>query len=78
MRTTITLDDSLIAEAIECSGIEEKSKLISFALRELVNRERAAKFLALEGTMPDLEFARRDYRSGRSPEAAPMLNESHE
>jgi len=78
MRTTITLDDALIAEAIECSGIEEKSKLINFALKELVNRERAARFLALEGSMPDLEFSDRGYRSARVPVPAPMLNDSNE
>ena len=78
MRTTVTLDDDLIAEAIECSGIAEKSKLINFALKELVNRERAARFLALEGTMPDLEYPDRSYRSGRNPASAPMLNESYE
>lgn len=78
MRTTVTLDDDLLAEAIECIGIAEKSKLINHALRELVNRERAARFLALEGTMPELEYAERSYRSGRNPRPAPVLNDSNE
>ena len=78
MRTTVTLNDALIAEAIECSGIEEKSKLINFALKELVNRERAARFLALEGTMPDLEYPERGHRSGRTPIPVSVLNDPNE
>lgn len=78
MRTTVTLDDALLAEAIDCIGIAEKSKLINHALRELINRERAARFLALEGTMPDLEYSERSYRSGRNPMPASALNDSHE
>ena len=78
MRTTVTLDDDLLAEAIECSGISEKSKLIHFALRELVNHERAARFWALEGTMPDLDYSDRSYRAGRHPMPVATLNDSNE
>jgi Arc/MetJ family transcription regulator len=78
MRTTVTLDDDLLAEAIECSGIKEKSKLINVALRELIHRERAARFLALEGTMPDLDYTDRSYRSGRNPTPASVLNDSND
>jgi Arc/MetJ family transcription regulator len=78
MRTTVTLDDHLLAEAIECSGISEKSKLINFALKEFVNHERAARFLALEGTMPDLDYSDRSYRAGRNPMPVSALNDSND
>jgi len=78
MRTTVTLDDKLLAEAIGCTGISEKSKLINHALRELINRELAARFLALEGTMPDLEYPDRGYRYGRQPVSSAVLNDSNE
>ena len=53
----MTLDDKLLAEAIGYTGIVEKSKLINHALRELINREIVERFLALEGTMPELNNA---------------------
>lgn len=63
MRTTVKLDDKLLAEAIGYTGIVEKSKLINHALRELIKREIVERFLALEGTMPELnnaEYVRSD------------------
>jgi Arc/MetJ family transcription regulator len=57
MRTTVKLDDKLLAEAIGYTGIVEKSKLINHALRELIKREIVERFLALEGTMPELNNA---------------------
>jgi metal-responsive CopG/Arc/MetJ family transcriptional regulator len=78
MRTTVTLDDGLLAEAIGCTGIEEKSRLINHALRELINRERAERFLALEGTMPEIDYAPRDFRYGREVISTAIVNESHE
>ncbi len=78
MRTTITLDDELLAEAIGCTGIEEKSRLVNHALRELIHRERAERFLALEGTMPDLDYASRGFRYGREVIPIARVNEGHE
>jgi metal-responsive CopG/Arc/MetJ family transcriptional regulator len=78
MRTTVTLDDALLAEAIGCTGIAEKSRLINHALRELIHRERAERFLALEGTMPEIDYPQRGFRSGREIQATATVNESHE
>ena len=78
MRTTVTLDDGLLEEAIGCTGIMEKSKLINHALRELINRELAERFLALEGTMPDLKHTDRSFRYGREVIPSARVNESHE
>jgi Arc/MetJ family transcription regulator len=78
VRTTITLDDDILAEAIGCTGITEKSRLINHALRELIKREYAERFLALEGTMPELQYADRGVRYGREAIPAATLNESHD
>jgi Arc/MetJ family transcription regulator len=55
MRTTVTLDDDLIAAAQEYTGIKEKSALIRAALTALVEREAARRLARLGGTMPDLK-----------------------
>jgi Arc/MetJ family transcription regulator len=56
MRTTITLDDELLATAMAYSGIAEKSALIREALTQLVQREAARRLAALGGTEPDLKM----------------------
>lgn len=55
MRTTVTLDDDLIAAAQEYTGIKEKSALVRAALTALVEREAARRLARLGGTMPDLK-----------------------
>lgn len=65
-------------KAMKYSGITEKSKLVAHALNELVKREVTERFLALEGTMPDLEYVERGYRYGREPLTQSMLNDSNE
>lgn len=54
MRTTITLDDTLLADARAYSGINETGALIREALKRLIQREAAERLIALGGTMPDL------------------------
>ena len=54
MRTTITLDDELIARAQAYTGLKEKSALIHAALTALVERESARRLARLGGTEPDL------------------------
>lgn len=56
MRTTITIDDDLMADAATYSGIKDRSKLIQLALDSYVKRMAAKRLLALGGTMPDLEL----------------------
>ncbi|MCP8882586.1 type II toxin-antitoxin system VapB family antitoxin [Devosia sp. XJ19-1] len=58
MRTTITIDDDLLAQAKESSGIEETSALVKVALREKLHREASRRLAALGGTMPYLEYTR--------------------
>ena len=54
MRTTITLDDELLARAQEYTGLKEKSALVREALKALIEREAARRLALLGGTEPDL------------------------
>lgn len=63
MRTTVVIDDELLARAQELTGIDEKSALIREALKALVAREAARRLALLGGTEPDLEdIPRRRYK----------------
>ena len=59
MRTTIALDDELLAKARELTNIPEKSALVREALEALVERESARRLAALGGTDPDAVAGRR-------------------
>ncbi|WHO39565.1 type II toxin-antitoxin system VapB family antitoxin [Sphingobium sp. AP49] len=54
MRTTLALDDELLAEAQELTGLTEKSALVREALKALIQREAARRLALLGGTEPDL------------------------
>jgi Arc/MetJ family transcription regulator len=55
MRTTLALDDELIAQAQQYVGITEKTALIREALRALIERESARRLARLGGTSPKAE-----------------------
>ncbi len=60
MRTTIALDDELVAEAQRLTGMSEKSSLVREALRALIQRESARRLARLGGSEPALtEIPRR-------------------
>lgn len=59
MRTTIALDDELVRQAQEYTGIKEKSALVNEALRAFVAREAARRLARLGGSIPDAEAAPR-------------------
>lgn len=50
MRTTITLDDELVAEAQRATGLTERSAVIREGLRALIEREAIEQLIALGGT----------------------------
>ena len=54
MRTTITLDDKLMAEAEAFTGLKEKSSLVREALTALIERESARRLARLGGSEPGL------------------------
>jgi Arc/MetJ family transcription regulator len=57
MRTTVVLDDALIASARARMGSLSTSALVNAALRALVERESARRLARLSGTEPDLARA---------------------
>lgn len=59
MRTTLALDDELLAKAQEFTGVKEKSALVREALKALVEREAARRLSRLGGNAPDLVAPRR-------------------
>jgi Arc/MetJ family transcription regulator len=52
MRTTITLDDDLLADAEKYTGIKERTALVNAGLKSLVEREAARRLARLGGTEP--------------------------
>ncbi len=59
MRTTLNLDDELIAEAQRLSGLAGKTAVIHAGLRALIARESARRLAALGGSEKALESVRR-------------------
>jgi Arc/MetJ family transcription regulator len=59
MRTTVALDDDLVAKAQAFTGLQEKSALLREALTALIQRESARRLARLGGTEPDLKLVRR-------------------
>ena len=59
MRTTVTLDDDLLARAQELTGIKERSALIRDAVELLVRIESGRQLAALGGSDPGAEAAPR-------------------
>ncbi len=55
MRTTLTLDDDLLAQAQQISGLKERSVLLREALLALVQRESAKRLAQLGGTEPQIQ-----------------------
>ena len=55
MRTTLALDDALLAKAGRLAGITEKPALIREALQALIQRESAKRLASLGGSEPQLE-----------------------
>ena len=55
MRTTLALDDDLLAKATALTGVTEKTALVREALRALIQRESAKRLALLGGSMPMME-----------------------
>lgn len=54
MRTTLNIDETLLAQARLLTNIESKSKLVREALAALVERESARRLARLGGSQPGL------------------------
>lgn len=55
MRTTLSLDDDLLATAQELTGVVENSVLVRRALTALIQQESASRLARLGGSEPQLE-----------------------
>jgi Arc/MetJ family transcription regulator len=59
MRTTVTLDDDLMAKARAYTGLQENSAVLRAALNALVEREASRRLARLGGTEPNVKPVRR-------------------
>ena len=59
MRTTVTIDDELLRDAREYTGLSEVSALVREGLKALVEREAAHRLALLGGSMPDAQVSPR-------------------
>lgn len=66
MRTTINLDDDLLATASRLTGITDRTPLIRESLKAIIARESARRLALLGGSMPELQVTPR-----RRPEPEP-------
>ena len=55
MRTTLAIDDELLEQAAEYTGLTEKSAIVRAALKALIEREAARRLARMGGTSPNLE-----------------------
>jgi Arc/MetJ family transcription regulator len=55
MRTTINLDDTLLAQAQQLSGLTDRAALLREALAALIQRESARRLAKLGASQPHLE-----------------------
>lgn len=54
MRTTVTIEEDLLAQAQKITGTNEKSALINRALREVIEADAARRLIRRGGSMPEL------------------------
>ena len=70
MRTTLILDDAMLAKAAELSGIKGKTAVVHAGLEALIARESAKRLAALGGSEKALRPARRRRGSSRAEDHA--------
>lgn len=59
MRTTVNLDEDLLAKAIKLTGRLDRSALLHEGLKALIERESARRLAKLGGSQPKLKVAPR-------------------
>ena len=69
MRTTLNIDDRLMAEATRLSGLAEKTAVVHRGLEALIARESARRLAALGGSQKTLKAPRRRRSSRRQGRA---------
>jgi Arc/MetJ family transcription regulator len=56
VRTTLNIEDELLAKAAELTGIKEKTSLVKLGLEALIARESAKRLAVLGGKEKNLEM----------------------
>jgi Arc/MetJ family transcription regulator len=56
VRTTLNIEDELLAKAAELTGIKEKTSLVKLGLEALIARESAKRLAVLGGREKNLEM----------------------
>ena len=63
MATNLAINDRLLLEALEISGLKTKKDTVNLALKEFVDRRKQLEITSLFGKMdPDPDY---DYKQGR-------------
>lgn len=70
MRTTVTLDDELLAQAGAAMGTTERSVLLHEGLKLIVQREAARRLAALGASAPGLDLPARRRPAPKAARAA--------
>jgi Arc/MetJ family transcription regulator len=55
MRTTLAIDDELLAQAAEYTGLTERSAIVRAALKALIEREAAQRLAKMGGIAPEIK-----------------------
>lgn len=66
MRTTLNIDDDLLEQASQLSGLRGKTAVVREGLRALIERESARRLAKLGGTEPQIESIPRRRMSVRA------------
>lgn len=64
MRTTVNIDDELLAKASKLAGTMDRTAILSEGLRAFIERESARRLARLGGTQPQLKAAPRRRQVG--------------
>ena len=59
MRTTLNVDDELVAKASKLTGVEERTSLVRMGLEALIAQKSAERLAKLGGTEKQLKRPRR-------------------
>jgi len=59
MRTTLNIDEKLIADAAALTGIKEKTSLVKLGLEALISAESAKRLAKLGGTEKNAKTVKR-------------------
>ncbi len=64
MATNLAIDNELLHEALEISGLKTKKATVNLALKEFINRRKQVEIIDIFGIMdPDPDY---DYKKGRT------------